>query len=52
MLCCTYLQILRLEGELCGLLPQLLGQGAVVRLQLDALLLQPVQLTFQNLNFY
>ena len=46
----VYLQILRLEGELGGFLSQLPGEGAVVGLQLDALLLETVQFAFQDLD--
>lgn len=45
-----YLQILGLQGELGGFLSQLAGEGAVVGLQLDALLLKAVQFAFQDLE--
>ena len=46
----VYLQILRLEGELGGFLPELPGETAIVGLQFNALLFKPVQLAFQNLQ--
>ena len=45
----TYLQVLRLQGELGGFLSELPGEAAIVGLQFNSLLFKPVQLALQDL---